>query len=193
MKTVLTRAIEFATEKHEGQIRKDGVTPFIEHPVSVGLTVKKMTGDDMLAAVGVLHDTVEDTDATLDDIRMHFGEEIAHYVDIESEDKREHMSAEDSWRDRKEEQIIHFKNLAKEDYPVINVAFADKFDNLQSLVVMKTMNGDIWSQGTFNNNNPEDQYWYYNSFYELFRDSEVIKPKYLEEMKDFIDFIFDKK
>jgi len=78
------RALKFASEKHERHRRKGGRDiPYINHPIAVATllaTVAEVTDPDLLAAA-LLHDTVEDTDATLEQIEHLFGKEIARLVD----------------------------------------------------------------------------------------------------------------
>lgn len=83
-------AISFATWHHRHQVRKDGRTPYIAHPMRVmtilGLEFG-MTDPEVLAAA-VLHDTIEDTNADCDDIIEHFGERVASMVATMTKDKR---------------------------------------------------------------------------------------------------------
>ncbi len=74
-------AKEFATKKHEGQFRKDEITPYIKHPEAVVGILKRIgvCNDDALAAAW-LHDAVEDTDTTIQEIAENFNREIALYV-----------------------------------------------------------------------------------------------------------------
>ena len=74
---MMERALQFANEKHHGQTRTGGA-PFITHPVRVA---SHFEGDDFLMSCALLHDTVEDTNATLVEIDHYFGESIARTVD----------------------------------------------------------------------------------------------------------------
>lgn len=74
------RAIIFATESHSGQMRKDGVTPYIVHPLGVAESVRRHGGTEAQYIAALLHDTVEDCEVTLDDIRARFGLEVADLV-----------------------------------------------------------------------------------------------------------------
>lgn len=86
-------ALEFATKKHEGQMRKDGKTPYIVHPIGVAKIVKAYAThhkylDTMLVA-SLLHDTLEDTDTTYDEIWETFGSAVADIVKELTSDKEE--------------------------------------------------------------------------------------------------------
>lgn len=75
---MLVKALAYANEKHKDQKRKDG-TPYIFHPVRVALLLKERGYDEKHQLVGLLHDTLEDTDATVEEI-MEFGPEVAEAV-----------------------------------------------------------------------------------------------------------------
>src|SRR3989344_53983 len=75
------KAERFATYKHKNQTRKDNKTPYIAHPIAVAEIIKQagVTDEDFVASA-LLHDTVEDTDTTLEEICAEFGSEVAKYV-----------------------------------------------------------------------------------------------------------------
>jgi len=82
---MLTKAIEYATAKHEGQVRKYTGEPYIEHPLAVAKMIdeylRAMDVDPGISpTIAVLHDTVEDTDATIEEIEELFGEAVAQGV-----------------------------------------------------------------------------------------------------------------
>ena len=74
------RAIEVAKMAHEGQLRKNG-EPYIIHPLAVKKILEEWGMDEDTVIAGILHDTVEDTDLRLDDIKQEFGESVAFLVD----------------------------------------------------------------------------------------------------------------
>ena len=84
MENVLNRAIVFATEAHEGQYRKGTQIPYILHPMEAAAIVGTMTTDEEIIAGAVLHDVVEDTDTTIDDVQEMFGDRVAYLVHCES-------------------------------------------------------------------------------------------------------------
>ena len=77
---LLSRAFRFAASAHEGQQRRSG-EDFIHHPYGVALILASLHLDEETIAAALLHDVVEDTDTTLDDVRDEFGDEIARLVD----------------------------------------------------------------------------------------------------------------
>lgn len=77
----LAKVRRFATRAHEGQYRKYTGTPYIVHPAAVAKTVSDLCGSKEMIAAAWLHDTVEDTDTTIQDISDNFGRTVAFYVD----------------------------------------------------------------------------------------------------------------
>lgn len=86
----IAAALEFATRKHRGQFRKDGVTPYIEHPKGVMAIVRDVFGvkDHDVLAAALLHDTIEDTTTDFDDLAERFGRRVAGWVAVLTKDKR---------------------------------------------------------------------------------------------------------
>jgi guanosine-3',5'-bis(diphosphate) 3'-pyrophosphohydrolase len=86
----LATADEFARRKHEHQFRRDGATPYVEHPRAVMAILRDefgVTDVDTLAA-GLLHDTIEDTATDYDEVSERFGKRVADYVAVLTKDKR---------------------------------------------------------------------------------------------------------
>lgn len=83
MDNKVNMALSFAMVKHENQYRKDG-TPYISHPIIVVELIEEFFADhpliNELKIAGYLHDTIEDTDTTIDEIRKYFGDYVAHLV-----------------------------------------------------------------------------------------------------------------
>ena len=77
---ILERALAKATELHEGQLRKSG-EPYIIHPKAVGKILAELGMDDHTIAAGLLHDAVEDTPYTLENVKKDFGDDVALMVD----------------------------------------------------------------------------------------------------------------
>src|SRR5690242_17242449 len=86
----LLEAISFAARAHQGQIRKDRVTPYAAHPFRVCTIVQQVFGihDRGVLIAAVLHDTIEDTTTDRDDLVKAFGPEVAEWVALLSKDKR---------------------------------------------------------------------------------------------------------
>lgn len=125
----LMRAMHYSTEKHQFQKRKNPLqTPYIGHPVRVAnRLVDAGIKDQNVIVAALLHDTVEDTDATLKEIENIFGPEVAKIVDEVSDDKSlpKHV--------RKQLQIEHAPHVS---YEAKLVKLADKLDNLHELLTL---------------------------------------------------------
>jgi len=80
-------AADFARQAHAGQRRKQNGHPFVEHPLAVAELLAERDLPESLLVCGLLHDTVEKTDTSLDEIERDFGAEVAHLVEALSEDK----------------------------------------------------------------------------------------------------------
>ena len=116
---LVSEAIAFAVKAHDGMRRKKSEVPYILHPLEAAVIVGTMTSDQNIIAAAVLHDVVEDTDATLDEIRAHFGQRVWELVQSETEDKRENLPPEATWRIRKEDSLAVLKKA--EDIAVLMV------------------------------------------------------------------------
>ncbi len=128
----ITAAYEFGAEAHSGQSRKTG-EPYITHPVAVAQELAEMHLDAEAITAAILHDTVEDTEASLDDIAERFGSEVALIVDGVS--KLDQIQ----FRNRAEAQAESFRKMMLamiEDIRVILVKLADRLHNMQTLGAM---------------------------------------------------------
>jgi GTP pyrophosphokinase/guanosine-3',5'-bis(diphosphate) 3'-pyrophosphohydrolase len=129
----LQRAIEFAEEKHAGQKRKTG-EPYIVHPLWVANKLAEMGMDEPTVVAGVLHDVVEDTDASVEDIKELFGEEVATLVEgLTKLDKHR-------FRSKDEAAAENFRKLllaTAKDIRVLLIKLVDRLDNLRSLGIFR--------------------------------------------------------
>ena len=129
---LVARAYEFGARAHEGQKRKSG-EPYITHPVAVAQDLADMHLDAEAIVAAILHDVVEDTDASLDEIENEFGSDVAMIVDgVSKLDQIE-------FRSRAEAQAESFRKMMLamiEDIRVILVKLADRKHNMQTLDAM---------------------------------------------------------
>ena len=150
-------ALRFATDAHAGMVRKAGFTPYILHPMEVASIASTMTGDVEVLAAALLHDVVEDTPHTADEIEALFGPRVAELVAAETENKRPGLPSKDTWRIRKEESLAELA-LADRDTKILWLA--DKLSNMRSFYRMYLDRGSsFWN--AFNQNDPAQQAWYY--------------------------------
>lgn len=155
---IFEQALCFATEKHSGQIRKMANTPYILHPIEVASIVGTMTDDKELLAAAVLHDTVEDTDTTLEEIKEKFGRRVSLLVMTETENKREDKPEAETWEIRKEETLIILEHT--KDIAVKMMWLGDKLSNIRSFAREYRKRGDeLWQD--LNQKDPKRQAWYY--------------------------------
>ena len=126
------RAYEFGAAAHDGQTRKSG-EPYISHPVAVAQELADMHLDAQAITAAILHDVVEDTEASLEQIAEKFGQEVAGLVDGVS--KLDQIQ----FRSRAEAQAESFRKMMLamiEDIRVILVKLADRLHNMQTLDAM---------------------------------------------------------
>lgn len=133
----LKEAIDYATKCHAGQKRKSG-EDYITHPLSVSALLMEWRMDIDTIIAGVLHDTVEDTDATLDDISKRFGKDIALLVDgvTKVSQARAGMKDIDSYLPKTKDNLAKLMIAVGQDIRVIIVKLADRLHNMQTLQFM---------------------------------------------------------
>ncbi len=174
----------FAVQAHMGQIRKsEPDKPMIIHPIGVGQLLESFGYDDNVVAAGYLHDVVEDTKYTIEDIEREFGKDIANLVVGASEPDKSL-----SWEERKKHTIEETKKLPLRNKLVIG---ADKINNLEDLFLKFEKNGErdfsAFKRGE------DAQKWYYTSIYEsLITGEDKDLPIFLR-LKDILDKVFYKK
>ena len=158
MGKILDQAIVFATKAHEGQFRKGTQVPYILHPMEAGAIVGTMTTDEEVIAGAVLHDVVEDTETAVEDVIRLFGERIGSLVASESENKREDLPAESTWKIRKQETLEHLSAVSVE---VKMITLGDKLSNIRAIYRDYQIIGDaLWQR--FNQKDKAEHYWYYS-------------------------------
>lgn len=130
----LEHAIDFATEAHQGQKRKSG-EPYIVHPLSVANVLIEWGMDIDSVLAGVLHDTVEDTKVTLDDIENLFGRNVAFLVDgvTKVSQARAGMRDLSSYLPQTSDNLSKLLIAVGRDVRVIIIKLADRLHNLQTL------------------------------------------------------------
>ena len=160
----VTKAIEFAARAHDGMERKKDKTPYILHPLEAAVIVGSMTDDKDVISAAVLHDVVEDTPVTIEEIEENFGFRVRELVAAETEDKRADLPPESTWRIRKEESLEELKNCG--DAAVLMLWLGDKLSNMRSFYrIWKTEGDKMWQ--SFNQKDPVQQKWYYSTIAEL--------------------------
>ena len=163
---LLDRAIIFAVKAHAGTERRGKGFPYIVHPMEAMEIVATITPDQELLAAAALHDTVEDTDVTIGQIRDLFGERVASLVAAESDVMPEGVSEEDSWRSRKQAAI---DRLAAASRDAKIVALGDKLSNMRAIARDYAVMGDeLWK--IFHAPHPSDHAWHYRGLADSLRE-----------------------
>ena len=127
--SALDKAFRFARQWHEGQTRDSG-EPYMVHPATVALILADMRMDSVAIQTGLLHDVVEDTSVTVEQVRKEFGEEVARCVDgVTKLTKLDFFSAEE----RQAESVRKMLLAMVEDIRVILVKLADRLHNMRTL------------------------------------------------------------
>ena len=152
---MIDRAAKFAEQAHKGTHRKGTRIPYIVHPLETALIASMLTNDEEILAAALLHDTIEDTGVTYEDLKQEFGTRVADLVAAESEDKSK------TWIERKGHTLEHLKtaSLAR-DYLLVGE--------------------ELWQR--FNMKDREKQAWYYTSMIDLLKDLNET-PEYQEYVR----------
>jgi (p)ppGpp synthase/HD superfamily hydrolase len=155
---MIFKAIEFSTKAHTGLYRKGTKIPYITHPLNVAQILIEYECPESVVTAGILHDTLEDTQATVDDIRDAFGYEVADLVNAVSEPNKS-----DTWENRKAHTIKHLKTASPE---VLMISLADKIDNIKKIREdYEKIGNKVWERF---NRPKEKQKWYYETLADVF-------------------------
>ncbi len=130
----IKRAIELATQAHDGQLRKTG-EPYIVHPLAVKKILEDWGMDEDTIIAGILHDTVEDTSLTLEDIKKEFGEPVAFLVDgvTKLSSVRNGMRDIDTYLPATKDNFLRLMIALGDDIRVLIIKLADRLHNLRTL------------------------------------------------------------
>ena len=165
---LLDRAIIFAVRAHAGTERRGKGYPYIVHPLEAVEIVSTMTADQELLAAAALHDTVEDTGVTVEQLRAEFGDRVAALVEEESDKFEEGVSEADSWHSRKRAAI---ERLSKASRDAKMVALGDKLSNMRAIARDYAVQGDaLWD--IFHAKDPKDHEWHYRGLADALRELE---------------------
>ena len=159
-------------------VRKGGSMPYIYHPMEVALLVSRMTQDAEVIAAAYLHDVLEDTPVTAEELGQIFGSRVLALVQAETEDKSL------TWKERKGQTIRHLEHASLE---VKFLTLADKLSNIRATARDYMVMGDeIWVR--FNERRKELHKWYAKGILDGLEDLSEY-PAY-QEYKDLYQFVF---
>lgn len=155
--TLLDRAIIYAVKAHANTERRDKGFPYIVHPMEAMAIAATITPDQEVLSAAALHDVVEDTDCTIEELRSEFGNRIADLVESESDKYAVSVSGEDIWKESKQAAI---ERLAKADRDSKIVALGDKLSNMRAIARdFDQIGNKIWER--FHAPEPQDHEWRY--------------------------------
>jgi (p)ppGpp synthase/HD superfamily hydrolase len=158
---IIERAASFAADKHKNHTRKEGGLLYISHLVSVALILQKYNFDEKIIAAGLLHDTLEDTETSENEILKNFGQDILELIlQVTNDDTL-------SWKEKKQKYVDTVK-VASAGAQAI--ALADKMHNMKSLLTNLDELGPekVWS---FFNASKEDKLWFEEACLQMFKET----------------------
>jgi guanosine-3',5'-bis(diphosphate) 3'-pyrophosphohydrolase len=127
--SLVKKAYDYSLKHHEGQSRASG-EPYLVHPLEVAIVLADMKMDPVAVAAGLLHDSVEDTSVTIDDIRQEFGEQVAHIVEGVTKISKIDFAT------REEQQAENLRKMMLamvDDIRVVLIKLADRLHNMRTL------------------------------------------------------------
>jgi len=175
---MIPKAFLYAYEKHKNCPRKGTKIPYIVHPVDVAsILLKERNNSDVsdeLIVAGLLHDIIEDTETSLDEIENEFGNEVMLLVKAVSEPEEFKGQSEDekkeNWKERKSRTI---EDIKKADRDVKLISCADKLSNIRDIINDHFIYGEkVWER--FNGSSDEIK-WYYQSMVEAYESGTSIQ------------------
>ena len=185
--TLLDRAIVFAVRAHAGTERRGKGFPYIVHPMEAVEIVATMTRDQEMLAAAALHDTVEDTEVTIEQIRTEFGERVASFVAVESDEPHQRRDSVENWRARKQAAI---DRIARASRDAKIVALGDKLSNMRAIARDYAQQGDrLWD--LFHAKDPKDHEWHYRGLADAL--SELRDTFAYREFENLINQVFPSK
>ena len=185
--SLLDRAVIFAVKAHANTERRGKGFPYIVHPMEAVEIVATMTPDQEMLAAAILHDTVEDTDVTAEEIRREFGDRIADMVVSESDVFTPGVSEEESWRSRKQAAIDRLGRASRDSKMV---ALGDKLSNMRAIARDYNEKGDaLWSIFHAPGGKPDHE-WHYRGLAGAMAELEQYSA--YQEFVSLIDQVFGK-
>jgi len=163
-------AVQYASELHAGQTRKSTNIAYISHLLGVSSLVLEAGGDEDMAIAALLHDGPEDQGgrATLNEIRVRFGDRVAHIVEGCSDSLSEDPEEKAPWKDRKVTYLGHLKDA---DDDTLAVSLADKLHNARAIATDLMITGpSTWDRF---NASPPEILWYYESILAIGKEREA--------------------
>lgn len=173
----INTALKFAYKKHTGQTRKITNEKYFFHPIEVSLKVAQYTTDEDTIVAAILHDTLEDTDTSEDEIKSIFGENILNII-LECSEKDKSKE----WKTRKIQMLKSYSTLSKEACLII---LSDKICNLNNIYYHNDDN--VWD---YFNADKEEQKWLYESSLSILKLNHYDYIELYQELEQLVHKIF---
>ncbi|MBP5306756.1 MAG: bifunctional (p)ppGpp synthetase/guanosine-3',5'-bis(diphosphate) 3'-pyrophosphohydrolase [Paludibacteraceae bacterium] len=185
--TFLDKAILYAVKAHANTERRAKGFPYIIHPLEAMAITATMTSDQELLAAAVLHDTVEDTSVTEDDLRREFGNRVADLVKVESDEPVPEADEESSWHARKQAAIDRIAAASRDGKMV---ALGDKLSNMRAIARDWERQGEsLWT--LFRTHDKSEHAWHYRGLANSLKD--LSGTEAYQEFVSLIERVFGKK
>ena len=192
---MIRKALKFAAVYHKEGVRKGSNVPYIVHPFEVALILQENGMEERIIAAGLLHDTLEDTELTTEQIRQEFGDDILQLVLGASEELE--AREETLWEERKKHTIEYLKTAPID---VKYIVCADKLSNIRSMLADHEKKGEKFWDKFMNSDKKiggseysreykrEKQKWYYENLVKNLQELEGLKM--YEELKEAVRELF---
>lgn len=163
----IRKALRLAATQHDGQHRRDNITPFIIHPIEVALIVSEYTNDEDIISAALLHDLLEDTSGyPYERLNEEFGEKVANIVHSLTDEPLPDLN----WNQKHQKYLVNLENVSDE---AVLVCLADKYSNVSTAPVN------------------QDRVWYYQGVIEIAKYRELTKDTKL--LSDFENLVLNNK
>ena len=180
--SLLDRAIIFAVRAHAGTERRGKGFPYIIHPMEAMEIVSTITADQELLAAAALHDIVEDTEVTVEELRAEFGDRVAGIVAAESDSTEAGLD----WHARKQAALDKLRTATRDEKMV---ALGDKLSNMRAIARDYAVKGDaLWS--LYHASDPAEHAWRYRALADALR--ELDGTAAFKEFENLIEKVFGK-
>lgn len=182
--SLLDKAIIFAVKAHKNIERRGKGLPYIVHPLEVVAIAASMTNDQEILAAAALHDVVEDTEITIEEISKEFGPRVANIVRSETDDKTLLNTPDQGWLARK---ALAIQVIASAPTECKIVALGDKLSNVRAMYYDYQRIGDeLWNM--FRDKDKNHHSWRFHSLVNALSELKVF-PAY-KEFKYLVDTLF---
>jgi len=180
---LVTQAMIFAAQMHDGAVRKASNIPYIVHPMEAAAIAATITDDQEVLAAAVLHDVMEDCGVSFEELKERFGSRVADLVRADSHNQGAFANA--TWNARKREAV---RKLAGASTELRLITLADKLSNIRAIYRDYLRDGDEMFL-KFNQTDKRRHAWYYRSCAALTREAYGHTSAW-REMNALVEYVF---